>query len=142
MVLVLPPAPAARVLLGLAFAIFSFWSAAALRRMAVLAPPGGVGEEGRAVLAPDDAAGALAGESDLGEACSKSTKESSVRIWSSRTGGGGGGGGRRVLARSPPFARALGLGCWPGSFVLSPVGSSRAPIRGRARRGTQDLPLL
>ena len=68
MVLVLPPAPAARVLLGLAFAIFSFWSAAALRRMAVLAPPGGVGEEGRAVLAPDDAAGALTGESDLGEA--------------------------------------------------------------------------
>ena len=47
-VLELPPAPAARVLLGRAFASLSFWSAAARRRIAVLGPPGGVGEEGRA----------------------------------------------------------------------------------------------
>jgi len=43
MVLLLPPAPAALVLLGRAVASFSFWSAAALRRMAVRAPPGGAG---------------------------------------------------------------------------------------------------
>ncbi|TLS23449.1 uncharacterized protein PpBr36_05678 [Pyricularia pennisetigena] len=66
-VLLLPPAPAARVLLGRALAIFSFWSAAALRRMAVRAPPGGVGDEGRLTLAPVAAAGALAGEEALGE---------------------------------------------------------------------------
>lgn len=47
MVLLLPPAPAARVLLGRAFAIFSFWSAAALRRITVLGPPGTEGEAGR-----------------------------------------------------------------------------------------------
>ena len=52
MVLLLPPAPAARVLLGRALAIFSFWSAAALRRIAVRAPPGGAGDEGRPVLEP------------------------------------------------------------------------------------------
>ncbi len=56
MVLLLPPAPAARVLLGRALAIFSFWSAAARRRMAVRAPPGGAGDEGRPVLAPVAAA--------------------------------------------------------------------------------------
>lgn len=49
-VLLLPPAPAARVLAGLAFATLSARSAAALRRIAVLGPPGGVGEEGRAVV--------------------------------------------------------------------------------------------
>jgi hypothetical protein len=54
MVLLEPPAPAARVLLGRALAIFSFWSAAARRRMAVRAPPGGAGDEGRGLpaLAP------------------------------------------------------------------------------------------
>ena len=46
MVLLLPPAPAARVLLGRAFAAFSLISAAARRRMAVRAPPGGRGEDG------------------------------------------------------------------------------------------------
>lgn len=35
------------MLLGLAFATLSFWSAAARRRIAVLGPPGGVGDEGR-----------------------------------------------------------------------------------------------
>lgn len=64
--LLLPPAPAARVLLGLALAIFSFWSAAARRRMAVRAPPGGAGEEGRPVLAPE-AAGEVTGEEARGE---------------------------------------------------------------------------
>jgi hypothetical protein len=49
MVLLEPPAPAARVLFGRALAIFSFWSAAARRRIAVRAPPGGGGEEGRAL---------------------------------------------------------------------------------------------
>lgn len=61
-VLELPPAPAARVLVGLALAALSARSAAAFRLMAVLGPPGGdrfralvtaptgegeVGEEGR-----------------------------------------------------------------------------------------------
>lgn len=66
----LPPAPAARVLLGRAFAIFSFWSAAARRRIWVRAPPGGGGEEGRPVLAPEAVAGAepgAAGEEARGE---------------------------------------------------------------------------
>lgn len=66
MVLLEPPAPADLVLEGRALAIFSFWSAAARRRMAVRAPPGGVGEEARPMLAPL-AAPALAGEEGRGE---------------------------------------------------------------------------
>jgi hypothetical protein len=66
MVLLEPPAPAALVLDGRALAIFSFWSAAARRRIAVRGPPGGVGEEGRPVLAPL-AAAALAGDEARGE---------------------------------------------------------------------------
>lgn len=62
MVLLEPPAPAALVLLGRAFAIFSFWSAAARLRIAVRAPPGTVGDEERPTLAPV-AATALAGDS-------------------------------------------------------------------------------
>jgi hypothetical protein len=46
-VLVLPPAPAARVLAGRAFATLSCLSAAARLRRRVLGPPGGVGELGR-----------------------------------------------------------------------------------------------
>lgn len=46
-VLVLPPAPAARVLAGRAFAILSLLSAAARLRRSVRGPPGGVGELGR-----------------------------------------------------------------------------------------------
>ena len=42
-----PPAPAARVELGLAFRKVSLWSAAARRRKAARGPPGGVGEAGR-----------------------------------------------------------------------------------------------
>ena len=48
----LPPAPAALVLLGLALATFSARSAAAFRLMTVLGPPGGAGEAGLAVLEP------------------------------------------------------------------------------------------
>ena len=53
-VLLLPPAPAARVLVGRALATLSALSAAAFLRMAVFGPPGGVGEAGRPVLAPTD----------------------------------------------------------------------------------------
>lgn len=67
MVLLEPPAPADLVLVGRALAIFSFWSAAARRRMAVRGPPGGVGDEGRPMLAPLAAAGELAGEEARGE---------------------------------------------------------------------------
>ena len=47
-VLLLPPAPAALVLVGRAFATLSARSAAAFRRSTVFAPPGG--DEGRAVV--------------------------------------------------------------------------------------------
>lgn len=53
-VLLEPPAPAALVLLGLAFAALSLKSEAALRLIAVAGPPGGLGEFGRAVEAPVD----------------------------------------------------------------------------------------
>jgi hypothetical protein len=69
MVLLEPPAPADLVLVGRALAIFSFWSAAARLRIAVRAPPGGVGEEGRPTLAPEAAPPALAGEEGRGEDC-------------------------------------------------------------------------
>jgi hypothetical protein len=54
MVLLLPPAPAALVLFGLAFAVFSARSAAAFRRIAVAGPPGGLGEDCRPVVEPCD----------------------------------------------------------------------------------------
>lgn len=63
-VLLLPPAPAALVLVGRAFATLSALSAAAFLRIAVLAPPGG--EEGRAVLVPAEG-GELIGELGRGE---------------------------------------------------------------------------
>lgn len=69
MVLLLPPAPAARVLFGLALAIFSFWSAAARRRITARAPPGGGGESGRAPVLDPVAAGELTGEAGRGEDC-------------------------------------------------------------------------
>ena len=65
MVLLLPPAPAARVLAGLALAALSALSAAALRRIAVLGPPGGVGEDGLAVVEPTE--GEPTGEDARGE---------------------------------------------------------------------------
>lgn len=66
MVLELPPAPAARVLLGLWFADFSARSAAAFLRITVAGPPGGLGDEGRAVVEP---AALLTGEVGRGEDC-------------------------------------------------------------------------
>ncbi len=68
MVLLLPPAPAARVLLGRALATLSALSAAALRRITVLGPPGGVGVIGRAALEPE-AEAELIGELGRGEDC-------------------------------------------------------------------------
>lgn len=65
-VLLLPPAPAALVLVGRAFATLSALSAAAFLRIAVLAPPGG--DEGRAVLVPVEG-GELTGELGRGEDC-------------------------------------------------------------------------
>jgi hypothetical protein len=68
-VLLLPPAPAALVLLGRTFATFSFWSAAALLRIAVFGPPGGVGDEGRPafwLIAPP---GEFTGDDARGEDC-------------------------------------------------------------------------
>ena len=78
----LPPAPAALVLLGLALAIFSFWSAAARRRIAVRAPPGGGGDEGRPVLTPE-AGGELMGEAGRGEDYAAEDEVSSASIASS-----------------------------------------------------------
>ena len=63
--LLLPPAPAARVLAGRALALRSARSAAAFRRIAVLGPPGGIGEAGRAVVDPRD--GELTGELGRGD---------------------------------------------------------------------------
>lgn len=48
-----PPAPAARVELGLTLRSDSLWSAAARRRRAARGPPGGVGEAGRLMAEAD-----------------------------------------------------------------------------------------
>lgn len=66
-VLELPPAPAARVLLGRRLAVFSARSAAAFLLITVAGPPGGLGEAGRAVVEPE---GVFAGEVGRGEDCS------------------------------------------------------------------------
>ncbi len=63
--LLLPPAPAARVLAGLLADNFSARSAAAFRRIAVFGPPGGVGDKGRAVVEPIE----LGGELGCGDDC-------------------------------------------------------------------------
>lgn len=65
--LLLPPAPAALVLLGRTFATLSFWSAAALLRIAVFGPPGGVGDDGRPEFCI--AAGEFTGDDARGEDC-------------------------------------------------------------------------
>lgn len=64
MVELLPPAPAARVELGRVLAAFWARSCAARRRMAVLGPPGGFGELGRAVVR---ASAGEAGEAEWSE---------------------------------------------------------------------------
>lgn len=63
----LPPAPAARVLLGRWFAVFSARSAAAFLRMTVAGPPGGLGDAGRAVVEPVEAV--LTGDVARGADC-------------------------------------------------------------------------
>lgn len=63
-VLELPPAPAALVLVGLAFATLSALSAAAFLLMAVFGPPGG--DRFRPLLTPAEA-GATTGEDGPGE---------------------------------------------------------------------------
>lgn len=69
--LLLPPAPAALVLAGLALAILSALSAAAFLLIAVAGPPGALGETGRAVVEPVE--GELIGEEGRGEDCSNCT---------------------------------------------------------------------
>ena len=64
MVLELPPAPAALVLLGRWLETFSARSAAAFLRITVAGPPGGLGDATRAVEEPE---GVLAGEVGRGE---------------------------------------------------------------------------
>lgn len=66
MVLELPPAPAALVLVGLAFATLSALSAAAFLLIAVFGPPGG--DRFRPLLTPAEAGGEI-GEDGLGEDC-------------------------------------------------------------------------
>ncbi len=66
-VLLLPPAPAALVLAGRAFATLSALSAAAFLLIAVAGPPGGFGEVGRAVVEPVE--GELTGEEGRGDDC-------------------------------------------------------------------------
>ena len=64
-VLELPPAPAALVLLGRRFAVFSARSAAAFLRITVAGPPGGFGDAGRAVVEPvEPVAGEVARAAD------------------------------------------------------------------------------
>lgn len=63
----LPPAPAALVLAGLAFASWSFLSDAAFLLMAVAGPPGGFGELGRAVVEPEEAGGVSTGDCGRGD---------------------------------------------------------------------------
>ena len=65
-VLELPPAPAALVLVGLAFATLSALSAAAFLLIAVFGPPGG--DRFRPLLTPAEA-GATTGEDGPGEDC-------------------------------------------------------------------------
>ena len=77
-VLLLPPAPAPRVLVGRTLAALSARSAAAFLRIAVFAPPGGVGEDCRAVVDPADAC-ELIGELVWGEDCRRI-----VSIWEER----------------------------------------------------------
>lgn len=63
--LLLPPAPAALVLDGRALATLSARSAAAFLRIAVAGPPGGLGEDGLAVVDPVE--GELTGDEGRGE---------------------------------------------------------------------------
>lgn len=101
----LPPAPAERVLFGLALAIFSFWSAAARLRITARAPPGGGGESGRAVDWPE-AGGEFTGDAGRGEDCEREKSMVSLRMSTSelsnhegglRAGDGGEGGEPKAM---------------------------------------------
>jgi hypothetical protein len=110
MVLLLPPAPAARVLLGLTLAARSARSAAAFLRMAVAGPPGALGEAARAVVEPVEAA-ALTGEAGRGEDCWTQLCQTKVRVVESCDGLG-------------PDGRLL-----PWSCRLFPIdGNSTVPV--------------
>ena len=86
----LPPAPAALVLLGLWFAVFSARSAAAFLRITVAGPPGGLGDEGRAVVEPW---ALLTGDVGRGEDCwmriSYAGLIRCVHVWIGNLGGAG-----------------------------------------------------
>jgi hypothetical protein len=69
MVLELPPAPAALVLLGRWLETFSARSAAAFLRITVAGPPGGLGDAWRAVVVP--VAALFTGEVGRGADCSR-----------------------------------------------------------------------
>jgi len=84
-VLELPPAPAARVLLGLWFADFSARSAAAFLRITVAGPPGGLGDAGRAVVEP---AAVLTGDVGRGEDWTSSQRQDRCLLEEQGTGGG------------------------------------------------------
>lgn len=121
MVLLEPPAPADRVLVGRTLAIFSFWSAAARRRMAVRGPPGGVGDEGRPGAAPV-AAPAGMGDEGRGEDCRrKRVHISNSREWEQQSYLGAAGHGNDVTACDTP--------CWRWSLKQKrPSARKSCPI--------------
>lgn len=80
MVLLLPPAPAALVLAGLTLATLSALSAAAFLLIAVAGPPGGFGEDGRAVVEPAACAGVFSGEVGRGDDCKRSKYMYAVQL--------------------------------------------------------------
>ena len=106
-----PPAPAARVEVGLAFRTDSLWSATARRRNAARGPPGGAGEEGRPTddTDPDETPGPPAdlasgpdsvpdvkGDEGRAEACRLGQFQSSSSV------------GRRLI-RDPPLPATVNL---------------------------------
>lgn len=111
-VLELPPAPAALVLVGLAFATLSALSAAAFLLMAVLGPPGG--DRFRPLLTPAEAGGEI-GEDGRGEDI--------VRGCNSRSSSEIIAAGGRVLVRGKsPFEG------WYSNFVAMGIGGALAEV--------------
>lgn len=124
-VLLLPPAPAALVLAGRAFAILSALSAAAFLRIAVAGPPGALGETGRAVVEPVD--GELIGEEGRGEDC-RNTSISPVKPLVDHKISS------RVLMRACGACIYVLCFCWwysgaSGGVVCSPFWQTRAEAR-------------
>lgn len=118
MVLELPPAPAARVLLGLWFADFSARSAAAFLLITVAGPPGGLGEEGRAVVEPD--AALPDGDCARGEDCRRGLA----------TGGQGTKRFDRWRGREVGYSDVIGGAVVPMVQQLHPANISFACCRG------------